>query len=403
MPTFKYTAQDAQGARVKGTLDANDELDLHRQLRDQGIALISAEEVVAKEKSYKQLHSKVLSSWCFKMSELLGAGVPLIRALTICAEEETNKPKETEIYLGLVEVIKQGNQLSQAMAEANGPFPELLINMVKSAEEAGNLSEVFKRMATHYEKEYKLASKVKSATIYPKILCVLIVAVVIIIVGYVLPQFESLFSQMAELPIATQILLGITDFCSENWLGIIVFVVVVVLAWNIAIRISGFRRAFDHLKLKVPLLGKNNSTLATARFARTFSSLYNSGINAITALQIASKTTGNTYIESQFDQVIAQVRSGHSLSDALSEVDGFNRKFISSVRVGEESGSLEEMLDSTADTMEFEAEQALERMVGYLEPCMIIILAVIVAFVIIAVIVPIYNSYSTISTSTTSY
>ena len=150
-------------------------------------------------------------------------------------------------------------------------------------------------------------------------------------------------------------------------------------------------------------MGKQNRTVATARFARTFSSLYNSGINAITALEIASITIGNAYIQSQFGGVIDMVRTGHTLSEAFGTVDGFISKFVASVRVGEESGSLEDMLTSTADTLDFEAEQAMQRMVGYLEPAMIVLMAIIVGFVIIAVIVPIYNSYSTIGAGTTSY
>lgn len=180
-------------------------------------------------------------------------------------------------------------------------------------------------------------------------------------------------------------------------------VVAIVLLWMFLSRVPAIRLQIDRLKLKLPVVGKQNRTVATARFARTFSSLYNSGINAITALEIASNTIGNAYIQSQFDDVIDMVRTGHTLSEAFDTVDGFISKFVASVRVGEESGSLEDMLTSTADTLDFEAEQAMQRMVGYLEPAMIVLMAVIVGFVIIAVIVPIYNSYSTIGAGTTSY
>lgn len=403
MAVYRYRAQDAQGKIAHGTQEADDELDLHAQLKQQGLALISATENREREANVRQFKPQVISSFCRKLSELLAAGVPLIRALTIVSEEEMTKPQEAAIYKELIESIKKGNQLSHAMDEAGGAFPELLVNMVAAAEESGTLAETLGRMASHYEKEHRFNSKMRSATLYPKILGVLIVLVVAIIVGFVLPQFKGLFDEMGELPIATQILLAITDFVSNDWIQLIVAIVVIVLLWQTLNRVPSIRLQIDHIKLKLPLFGKQNSTVATAHFSRTFSSLYNSGISAITALEIGSRTIGNAYIESQFPAVIESVRSGHTLSEAFSQVDGLASKFIASVRVGEESGSLEDMLSSTADTLDFEAEQAMQRMIGYLEPAMIVFMGVIVGFVIIAIIVPIYNSYSAIGAGTTGY
>lgn len=403
MPTYRYTAQDAEGRRVRGTQEADDELALHSALKQQGIALIDAYEKPEHEKVARQLKDQVLASFCLKLSELLAAGVPLIRALTIVSREETTKPAERTVYQGLIDEVKKGEQLSTALERANGAFPELLVNMVASAEEAGNLAETFKRMADYFDKQHRFNSKIKQATLYPKILAVLIVLVVAIIVGFVLPQFKSLFDQMESLPTPTVILLAITDFVANDWFELIVGIVAVVLVWMFVSRVPAVRLQLDKLKVKLPLFGKQNRIVSTARFARTFSALYNSGVSAITALEIGSRTIGNAYLESQFGDVVRRVREGHTLSEAFEGVDGFANKFIDSVRVGEESGSLEDMLTSTADTLDFEAEQAMERMVGYLEPAMIVFMAFIVGFVMIAVIVPIYNSYSTIGAGTTSY
>lgn len=403
MPTYRYTAQNSAGKRVRGTQEADDELDLHTALKQQGLALLEATEQVKRAPMARELKEQVLSSFCLKLSELLAAGVPLIRTLTIISEEETTRPEERAIYQGLIESVKKGDQLSYAMRQANGAFPELLVNMVAAAEEAGNLSETFKRMADYYDKLHRFNSKIRSATLYPKILAVLVVLVVAIIVGFVLPQFKSMFDQMASLPTPTVILLAITDFVANDWLQLIIAVVAVVVIWMFVSRVPAVRLRLDWLKLKLPVFGKQNRIVSTARFARTFSSLYNSGVSAISALQIGARTIGNAYLESQFDDVIARVREGHTLSEAFEDVDGFANKFIASVRVGEESGRLEDMLTSTADTLDFEAEQAMERMVGYLEPAMIVFMAFIVGFVMIAVIVPIYQSYSTIGAGTTSY
>lgn len=403
MPEYSYRAQDASGKTVRGKREADDELELHLALKNEGLALLSATEPRSSLKTARELKSQALAAFCLKVSELLAAGVPLIRTLTIVSEEESIKPAEAAVYSGLITSIKKGSQLSQAMDEARGAFPALLVNMVASAEQAGNLAEVFRRMSTHYEKEHRFNAKIHAATLYPKILSVLIVVVVAIIVGFVLPQFQDMFDKMGELPLPTVILLGISGFVSTYWLQLIVAVIAVVLLWMFLSRVPAVRLQIDRIKLKLPVVGKQNRTVATARFARTFSSLYNSGINAITALEIASNTIGNAYIQSQFGDVIDMVRTGHTLSEAFGTVDGFISKFVASVRVGEESGSLEDMLTSTADTLDFEAEQAMQRMVGYLEPAMIVLMAIIVGFVIIAVIVPIYNSYSTIGAGTTSY
>lgn len=403
MALFSYRAQDAQGNVVKGEAEANDDVDLQANLKREGLALLSAEEKTPHEHVARVMKDRVLAQFCFKLSELLAAGVPLIRALGIIVEEETTKSDEAAVYQGLIDSVKKGNQLSEAMTEANGAFPPLLVNMVRSSEESGNMAEVFANMAAQYDKQAKFASRIKAATLYPKILSVLIVVVVAIIVGFVLPQFKSLFDQMPSLPTATVILLDITDFVSAYWLQIIVAFIACVLVWNFAVRVPEVRLAVDKAKIKMPVFGKNQRMVCTARFARSFASLYNAGIGAVTALQIGAATVGNAYIESQFPAVIDSVLSGHPLSEAFAGVDGLASKFVASVRIGEESGSLEKMLSTTADTMDFEAEEAMKRMVGYLEPAMIVLMAFIVGFIIIAVIVPIYSSYQSIGAGTTGY
>ena len=402
MALFSYRAQDAQGKLVKGEAEANDDVDLQANLKREGLALLFAEEKTARDRVAREIKDRVLAQFCFKLSELLGAGVPLIRALGIIAEEETTSSDEAAIYKGLIDSVKKGNQLSEAMTETKGAFPPLLVNMVRSSEESGNMAEVFANMAAQYDKQAKFASRIKAATLYPKILAVLIVVVVAIIVGFVLPQFKSLFDQMPSLPTATVILLAITDFVSSYWLQIIVAAIACVLVWNFAVRVPEVRQAVDKAKVKMPLFGKNERMVCTARFARSFASLYNAGIGAVTALKIGGATVGNAYIES-FPAVIDSVLSGHPLSEAFAGVDGLSNKFVASVRIGEESGSLEKMLSSTADTMDFEAEEAMKRMVGYLEPAMIVLMAFIVGFIIIAVIVPIYSSYQSIGAGTTGY
>ena len=271
--------------------------------------------------------------------------------------------------------------------------------MIKSAEQSGNMDKIALQMAEHYSKEYRLSQKVKSSMTYPKILGVLIVLVVAIIMGYVIPQFDSLFSQMDSLPVTTTVLLNISNFVKKKWYVLVLAAIILFIIFKLVFSIPAVRYAKDKMEISLPIIGKLRRVIYTARFARTMSSLYSAGISIINCLIIAKNTIGNSYIEKQFEQVIAEVRAGENLSTALDHVDGFTKKLSSSVMVGEETGALDSMLVSIANQMEYDSEVALNKLVSLLEPAMIVFMAVIVGFIIISVIQPIYGSYETISGS----
>ena len=180
---------------------------------------------------------------------------------------------------------------------------------------------------------------------------------------------------------------------------IIIIAVIIYIAFRIIFAIPAVKYIKDKLELKLPVIGKLRRVIYTARFARTLSSLYSAGISIINCLQIARNTIGNSYIEKQFDKVIADVRGGSNLSESIDKVDGFTKKLSSSIMVGEETGALDTMLVSIANQMEYDAELAMNKLVSYLEPAMIVVMALIVGFVIISVIQPIYGSYQAIATS----
>jgi type IV pilus assembly protein PilC len=395
---YKYKAKDENGKTVSGTVQANDEFDLHDRLKAENKYLVDSKEVNT-GRNRKRLKSNAVSDFARNIGELVGAGVSLVKALRIISEDESIDAKEREIYSGILKLVRSGVSLSEAMMEQGDSFPPLFINMVKSAEAGGNLDKIALQMAAHYDKDYKLNQKVKSSMTYPKILLVLIVLVVAIIMGYVIPQFKDLFAQMDSLPVSTTVLLGISNFVKNRWYIIIVVAVIVYVSLKLIFSIPAFKYYKDKVALKLPVFGKLFKIIYTARFARTLSSLYSAGISIINCLQIARNTIGNAYIEQQFDKVIADVKGGENLSTAIDNVDGFTKKLSSTVMVGEETGSLESMLVSCADQMEYDSELALNKLVSYIEPAMIVIMAVVVGFVIISVIQPIYGSYATISNS----
>ena len=175
------------------------------------------------------MKSNVISEFARNIGELLGAGVTLVKALRIIADDESIKPKEKELYNDILKQVRSGKALSEALTDEGDAFPPLFINMIKSAESSGNMDKIALQMAAHYDKDYKLSQKVKSAMTYPKILCVLIVVVVAIIMGYVIPQFQELFAQMDTLPLSTRILLAISNFVKSKWYVIVIAAVIIYI------------------------------------------------------------------------------------------------------------------------------------------------------------------------------
>lgn len=398
MDYYKYSAKDASGKTFGGTMQAANENDLHAKLKAEDMYLVSAKKIV-NQKNSRRLKADRLADFSRSMGKLIGAGVSLVRSLKIISEDETIPEKEREIYQNILKLVRAGSSLSEALTDQGETFPPLFINMFKSAESSGNLDQIANQMAVYYEKEHRLNQKINGAMTYPKILSVMIVVVVAIIMGFVVPQFKELFTQMEKLPATTTFLLAISDIVLHKWYLLILAGVIIFMIYKIVMAIPGMKYLKSKMELRLPAIGKLRKIIYTARFARTLSSLYSAGIPIISCLQIARNTIGNAYIEEQFDQLISEVRAGENLSTAVDKIDGFTKKISSSIMVGEETGSLDAMLVSIADQMEYDSEVATNKMVAMLEPVMIVVMAVIVGFIIISVMQPIYGSYEAISNS----
>lgn len=317
---FRYTAKDIDGRTVRGTMEAADYDALYAQLLEQGLY---PQRVTGRgaDRRPRTLRPQELSDLCRQLSTLLASGVSLVRALTIISQDEGISAGLRRVYESVLSEVRKGSSLSDAL-EVQQVFPALMLGMVRAGEGSGRLDRVAERLAVHYEKAHQMNQQVKSALMYPMILAVLSVAVVIVIVTFVLPQFSDLFSTMDSLPAVTLALMAFSDFMVTKW-----YLLLLGLA------------------------------------------------------------------------ALAQVRSGVSLSAALESVDGFQRKLCSSIAVGEETGQLDSMLDSIADSMEYDAQQASRRMMTILEPMLIVLMAFVVGFIIIAVMSPIIGSYSAIESS----
>ena len=399
MPSYQYTAKNEKGKTVRGTAAAPSPEALYAQLRTEGLYLMDQREAGTGKRSVRPLKTAQVADFCRSLGTLLAAGVPLVRAFAILGEEEGLDPKAKAVYEAVRTELRKGVPLSDAM-EAQAPaFPALLVAMLRSAESTGSIDKACLRMANHYEKEHKLDQEVGNSLMYPAILGVLIVVVLLILMGYVVPQFEEMFAQMETLPLPTVLLLGISDFLKSHWLLVALGAAVLTVGVRSLFLVPEVRLQWDRFILHAPVVGKLNRKICTARFARTLSNLYSSGVPIVMALQSGQQTVGNRWIASQFDGVLTSVRAGHPLSESLKEVDGFERKLSSTVMVGEETGKLDSMLATTSETMDYEAEMATKKLMTLIEPVMIVVMAVMVAFVIIAVILPIYLSYGTIGGS----
>lgn len=394
MADFRYVAKSMDGKIHRGVMEAAGESALQQLLKEQGLFLITAREG-GRGKKRRKLSSRQLSEFSKSLSTLLASGVSIVRGLEIIADEEGISPAAKSLYLEILSDLRKGISLSEAM-ELRKCFPELMLGMIRSGEGSGNIDAVMNRLALHYERESRLKQQVQSTMTYPAVLLVMCVLVVIVIVTFILPQFEELFSEMESLPGITEFLMTASDFLVNQWYVVLLILFILGIILRIVSKIEKVRRTIDYIKVHMPVIGRLNRVIYTARFARTLSSLYSSGMPIASALQTAGGTVGNLYVEQQFEKVIGMVRSGVPLSQALKEVDGFLRKLSSTILVGEESGRLDVMLDSIAMTMEQEAEEATKRLVTLLEPVLICVMALLVGFIIVAVMLPIYESYGAI-------
>lgn len=394
MPEYKYQAQDSKGKIVKGKADAFDEADLQKRFHDSGLLLLEAKPII-KQMALKPLKKPRLADFCRQLGTLIKAGVVLIKAIEIIANDESITDYERQLYLRLRDRIVQGVSLSTVMEELEPAFPPLLIFMIRAAETSGTLDTTCLRLAEQYTNEAQLEQTAKNSLTYPKILSVLIVIVVAILFGYVLPQFEDIFATLPELPLPTRILMAISDFVANKWYILAIIIVLAIIFGKMIVKIPAVRMLIDRIKV-MGKWGKLTKIIYSGRFARTMSSLYSAGIPIHSCIEIAKSTIGNKYIEAQFDEVEKKVSGGMPLSSALVEVDGFVSKLPATIKVGEETGMLGNMLESVANDLDFYSKQALLKLTSYIEPVMIVVMAVAVGFIMISIIYPIYQSYQTI-------
>lgn len=390
MLKYIYNAKQKDGSLVKGEIEASDKNDFLIKLKDLQLYCVNYTIIDDFEgRSDFKMKGKDLVLFSRQMSVMLSAGVSVVRAVDILYEK-SEKVRMKECYRRLYERLQQGRELSYAMDVEGNAFPKLLVRMIRSGEVSGSLDITLERMADHYEKENKLNNKIKNAMLYPKILTGVCVAVVIALVTFVLPSFFTMYAGQ-ELPLTTQLMMGLSDFIKNQWYLLLVFCIVVYMVWLGLKRLPAIRYQLDKVKLSIPIFGKLNKTILSSRFANTFATLYASGINVIEILEICSEILDNLYIDECFKRIITRVSNGEYMSTAIGAENVFEPMLMSMLFIGEESGRLDEILSKAADFYDEEANAATEKMVSMIEPMLIIFMGIVVCFIILSVIEPMYG------------
>lgn len=393
MATFTYWANSENGENETGRMEADNQEDLILRLRQNGKFCYRVREESVQSK-VKNLKLREVSQFCRQLASMLSAGINLSQSLNTMYRSNEKK-RIRNASLALYESVLSGQSLSQSIGQLGKTFPELLRYMIETGEASGSLDEIMESMAVHYDKEYQLRKKIINAMIYPIILAFVAVSVVIFMVIIVLPQFVQLY-QGVELPLPTKMLLAFSEFFSSNFFAILIAFVIFIGLFLYARTIRSIRKKMDKMKLKIPIFGKLNRTIITSRFASTYSILYSSGISILQSTEIVSKVMNSVFVEDKLIWVSERLQSGNLLSKSLEQTKVFDPMMVTMVSVGEESGTLDEILKKTGKVFREDADIAIARMVALIEPIMIIVLGSIMLFIVLAIILPVFNMYNQI-------
>lgn len=401
MPTYRYEAVDASGEVLKEEMVAPNQDVVLEKLRDQGLLPITVEESGGGLLSTgfhlpflgrgKQVSQKEIGILTQQLASLLNAGLPLDRALTVLisiSEEGELKRLLTRIQ----DDVRGGSALADALEAQSGVFSRLYINMIRAGEAGGSVEVVLSRLAEFMERSKELRESVTSALIYPIILLTVAGLSVILLLTFVVPQFEQLFEDAGEaLPFATQVVIALGDAVRGYWwLGVIIILVLVSLVRQ-QLKNEENRRRWDNWMLKLPLVGDLVSKVEMARFARTLGTLLRNGVSMLTALAIVKETLTNHVLSEAVGHVAENLKAGQSLADPLMAAGTFPQLAVHMIRVGEETGQLQDMLIKVADTYDGEVQSTVKRMLALLEPILILGLGIIIAGIIMSILVAILS------------
>ena len=396
MKSYSYIAQDARHKQVKGVINAENEQEFMQKIKEKGLFVKDYSESASGDaKSLYKFDTKELSFCCRQLSAMLTSGLTLVKAIDILTKEQENE-KARAIWQDVYENVQKGESFSSTLEMHAGSFPDFLISMVGAGESSGSLDIIMTRMSDHYAKENKLKNTVKSAMVYPIILLVLCIVIVIFLFTKIMPTFIAMYEDPSTMPFLTKVMKAISDFLIHYWYVLIAIVAGLVFGISYALKVPDLRLKFDRMLLKGPGFGPLITKIYTGRFGRTLSNLYSSGIPMVECLEKSSRILGNSYVDQKFEGVIDEVKQGESLSAAITRTEIFEPMFCSVIYVGEEAGALDTILEKSADYYEEESDSAVQRLVGMVEPILLIFMGLIIGMVVVGIYPALYGSFESI-------
>ncbi len=400
MAVFSYLVIDKRGKEIKGTLDAAGREEALSSLRQRGDLVISVNEVGILNRDIKlSIFTKKptprdLSVYCRQFVSIIDAGVPLASALEMLGEQTENKLLAKAIT-ECKKTIERGETLSHAMAQWPDVFPSMFVTMVEAGEAAGTLDISFTRMAVQFEKEAKLKETIKKATVYPTIVSIIALLSITVLLTFVVPTFEDVLNQLGvKLPALTSVVLAISGFLQHYWYLVLSGVLILIFILREYKKSSSGQYLFGKLELRLPLFGDLAKKTASARMARTLENLLGSGLPLVDALSIVSNTMTNIYYKGSLLAAREAVMLGSPLAAQFARDNLFPPLVRHMISIGEETGSIENMLTKLADYYEEEVEGATERLMAAIEPAIIVVLAVVVGAIILSIILPMMSMYT---------
>lgn len=400
MAVFTYVAIDGKGKQVKGSLEVENQMKASDQLKKDGLTIIELKEGSALNKEVslgsfgkKKVKIRDLSLLCRQFVSLNRAGVTIVETLKMLAEQ-TENPTLQEALVEVSTSVQKGDSLATAMRLRQDVFPELLCHMVAAGEASGNLDVSFERMAQQFEQSAKLQSMVKSAMTYPIIVLIVAFAVVIVMLEFVVPTFMGMFADMdIDMPKITLAVVAVSDFVQAHFILLLVIIAAIVAGVMYFSKTATGKGLFHRIAIKAPIFGDLTVKQSSARFARNLSTMLAAGISTPDAVQIVGETMNNVYYREVMANARVDVMQGVPLSTPLEKSGLFPPMVYHMVRIGEETGNTEAMLDTLADYYEDEVEEATKALTTMLEPLMIVLLAGICGTIIGAVIAPMGAMY----------
>jgi len=409
MPIFVFEAVDNKGKKIRDEIEAGSKQEAKTRIQSMGYfpsSIQQAQTGSAPGESFEGkrrmmlsfgVNRKQLTAFTVQFATLQDAGLPIVKSLRIL-ERQIKPGLMLDTVVALAEDVEGGMSLSEAMQKHPRIFDGLYVSMVKAGEMGGILDVIFSRLAEFMEQAYHLRKKIIGAMIYPAVVVSFALIIVAGLLVFVVPKFENLFTERGlELPTATQILLGLSDFVQTSWWLILPGLVVLGVAFRFLTQQEVFRVRWDALKLRMPLFGGIGKKTAVARFSRTLGTLIQSGVNILDALAICRDAIGNQRVAAEIDVIYDSIKEGETMASPLEHSPIFDDVVRNMIAVGEETGELDKMLLKVANNYERDVEVAVESLVSLLEPVLIVGLGGIVGFIVLALFWPLMKLIQTLS------